>query len=90
MTNTEAAQLCQSIKFMVDNEYYSEEVEEALNMAKEALLQEPIIPCKNCKHWKGWENGTGFCHRSENGCFWFGTDADDFCSFAEPKGSDEE
>ena len=43
MTRAKAAQICQSIKFMLDKEDYSEEVEEALNMAIEALEQEPEV-----------------------------------------------
>jgi hypothetical protein len=39
MTKSEAAKICQSIKFMMDKEDYSEEVEEALNMAIEALSE---------------------------------------------------
>ena len=39
MTRSEAAKICQSIKFMMDIEDYSEEVEEALNMAIAALKQ---------------------------------------------------
>lgn len=41
MTRSEAAKICQSIKFMMDKDDYSEAVEEALNMAIEALEQEP-------------------------------------------------
>lgn len=41
MTREEAAKICQSIKFILDNDDYSEEVEEALDMAIEALQQEP-------------------------------------------------
>lgn len=41
---------------------------------------EPIIYCKDCKNWKEWENGAGSCQRSG---MWLGTDATDFCSFAE-------
>lgn len=41
MTREEAAKICQSIKFILDSDDYSEEVEEALNMAIEALQQEP-------------------------------------------------
>ena len=37
----------------------------------------PIVRCKDCKHWRKWENGTGHCRRSENPHFWFGSDADD-------------
>ena len=44
-----------------------------------------IIQCKDCNHWNELENGTGFCHRSENGYNWFGVDATDFCSFAKRK-----
>ena len=39
MTREEAAKICQSIKFILDKEDYSEEVEEALNMAIAALKQ---------------------------------------------------
>ena len=39
MTRTEAAQICQSIKFILENSDYTEAVEEALNMAIAALKQ---------------------------------------------------
>jgi len=39
MTRAKAAQICQAIKFILDREDYSEEVEEALNMAIAALKQ---------------------------------------------------
>ncbi len=48
MTREEAAKICQSIKFILDSDDYSEEVEEALNMAIEALQQEP-----KQRHWAG-------------------------------------
>ena len=41
MTRSEAAKICQSIKFILENSDYTEAVEEALNMAIEALEQEP-------------------------------------------------
>lgn len=41
MTRQKAAEICQSIKFILDKEDYSEEVEEALNMAIKALEQAP-------------------------------------------------
>lgn len=56
---------------------------EAIDMAIEALEQEPIIHCKDCKYWHEWENGTGSCHRSD--IMWVGTDYDDYCGFAERK-----
>ena len=39
MTREKAAKICQSIKFILDKEDYSEEVEEALDMAIAALKQ---------------------------------------------------
>ena len=46
MTREEAAKICQSIKFILDNDDYSEEVEEALDMAIEALEQQTKwTPC---------------------------------------------
>ena len=54
---------------------------EALCMAIKALEQEPIIYCRDCKHWHEWENGAGSCHRSS--IMWVGTDCDDYCSLAE-------
>ena len=40
MTREEAAKICQSIKFILENSDYTEAVEEALNMAIEALEQD--------------------------------------------------
>lgn len=48
-----------------------------------------VVRCKDCKHWHEWENATGSCLRSENGCNWFGTDAIDYCSFGERKNDSE-
>lgn len=47
----------------------------------------PVVRCKECKYWNELENGTGSCGRS-GGVWWFGTDADDFCSFAERRDND--
>ncbi len=62
-------------------------INEPYSMALDALKAEAvrleIVSCKDCKHWKEWENGSGHCGRSENPHFWFGSDADDFCSFGE-------
>lgn len=62
--------------------------EQALDEIIKVLEQEPIIRCKDCKHWHEWENGTGSCHRSE--IMWVGSDYDDYCSFAEKRESDGE
>lgn len=56
---------------------------QALTMAIEALQQEEIIKCKNCKYWHEWEHGAGSCHRSD--IMWVGSDYYDYCSFAERK-----
>lgn len=58
-----------------------------VGFTKKYFQQEQIIHCKDCKHWHEWENGTGACRRN---MIWVGTDYDDYCSFAEPKGSDGE
>jgi hypothetical protein len=47
MTRTEAAKICQSIKFILENSDYTEAVEEALDMAIAALDQEETL--KNLK-----------------------------------------
>ena len=46
---------------------------------------EPVVRCEECKKWEGLGNGTGICRRSFNALYWIGTDATDFCSFAERK-----
>ena len=43
-----------------------------------------VVRCADCKCWTEWENGTGSCQRSDS-VMWYGTDADDFCSFGERK-----
>ena len=47
----------------------------------------PVVRCKDCKNWTEWENGAGSCQRSGS-VMWLGTDATDFCSFAERKDND--
>lgn len=44
----------------------------------------PVVRCKDCEWWH--DNGilTGFCERLGT-LEWYGTDATDFCSFAERK-----
>ena len=45
----------------------------------------PVVRCEDCKYWIELEHGTGTCKRLDNVLFWLGTDATDFCSFAERK-----
>ena len=44
----------------------------------------PVIRCEDCKNWTEWGSRTGSCQRSDS-VMWLGTDATDFCSFAERK-----
>ena len=46
---------------------------------------EPVVRCKDCRHWSEMQNLTGACLRlcAIDGALWMGTDATDFCSFAE-------
>ena len=79
-----------------------ESEERSLDLAKdvfleyaEAVLEDcksmdvvEVVWCEECKKWQSLENGTGICRRIFNALYWIGTDATDFCSFAERK--DEE
>ena len=46
-----------------------------------------VVRCKDCRHWCEMQNLTGACLRlcAIDGALWMGTDATDFCSFAERK-----
>lgn len=86
MTKTRAIELLKGFQLCCDfddctNAWDCEECDDALNMAIEALEQEPIIYCRDCKYWHEWENGAGSCHRSD--IMWVGSDYNDYCSFAE-------
>ena len=63
-----------------------EEVEEALRLAVDALRQETVIRCKDCKHWNehyrecnspNWDTGTDDC---------FVVPAGFYCGWAERRG----
>ena len=60
-----------------------DEVEEALRMAVDALRQETVIRCKDCKYWgeDGYHHGCKYanCIMEEN----------DYCSMAERKEMDD-
>ena len=43
----------------------------------------PLVRCKECKHWNN-ETDMTYCDRT----VWFGTDADDYCSFGEVERSE--
>jgi len=42
-----------------------------------------LVRCKECKHWNN-ETDMTYCDRT----VWFGTDADDYCSFGEVERSE--
>ena len=61
----------------------TQDLAEAVYMAVQALEQEPIIYCKDCKYWQ--DNNNGY---PVTDCRWNKDetpDADDYCSFAERK-----
>ncbi len=82
MTRDEAIEMLNKWGVLLPSEA-SEAIDMALDALKAEAVRVEIVSCKDCKHWKEWENGTGHCGRSENPHFWFGSDADDFCSFGE-------
>ena len=51
---------------------------------------EPVVRCKDCRHWCEMQNLTGACLRlcAIDGALWMGTDATDYCSFAERRDDD--
>lgn len=59
-----------------------EEVEEALRLAVDALRQEIVIRCKDCKEYAEWGDST-ICMRL--GSYYGNTKPNDFCSRAERK-----
>ena len=50
MTNKQAQITINAIKFMLDHAQYSDDVEEALDMAINALTAQPEENCDTCKH----------------------------------------
>lgn len=73
-----------------------EEVEEALRLAVDALRQETVIRCKDCKYWLphrqfGFDGDNeeyhDYCERlvPEDDYYAFTRNADDFCSRAKRK-----
>lgn len=78
-------------RILAEYEYELDQIDrEVLNMAIEALEQEPIC-CKDCKNW----HSTGGTDKERKGwCSvwksWNYSKPDDYCSFAEQKESDIE
>ena len=89
MTRAETIKWLSNLKMDIGKTQHQElwHYEQALDEIIKVLEQEPIIHCKDCKHWHEWENGAGSCHRSD--IMWVGSDYCDYCSFAEKRGSDE-
>lgn len=65
---------------------YMADVQEVLD-AQPTIDAVPVVRCKDCRHWCEMQNLTGACLRlcAIDGALWMGTDATDFCSFAERK-----
>ena len=84
MTREQAVRLLKGKAYV----FYGEKQIKALGMAIEALEQEPIIHCKDCKYWQ--DNNNGY---PVTDCRWKKDetpDADDYCSYAERMESEEE
>lgn len=87
MTREEAIIDLNALKFILDNDQYTDEIEEALDVAIEALQQPEIVRCKDCKHYYFADN----CIPQEqrytcelDGDRW---NPDSYCSYAERKKS---
>lgn len=80
MTREQAVRLLKGKAYV----FYGEKQIKALGMAIEALEQEPIIYCKDCKYWQ--DNNNGY---PVTDCRWNKDetpDANDYCSYAEKNG----
>ena len=81
-----------AIKAVANNYWHGTECEcyafahKALDGIKSANVVQ-VVRCKDCRHWCEMQNLTGACLRlcAIDGALWMGTDATDFCSFAERK-----
>ncbi len=76
MTREEAIIDLNALKFILDNDQYTDEIEEALDTAIFALQQPEIVRCKDCR----WKEGSECVRFSDVRPF-----PDDFCSRAERK-----
>lgn len=74
MTREEAIIDLNALKFILDNDQYTDEIEEALDTAISALQQPEIVRCKDCKYFdvNGWCNyletamkPNDYCSRAE-------------------------
>ena len=69
MTREEAIIDLNALKFILDNDQYTDEIEEALDTAISALQQPEIVRCKDCKWW-GYDDDDGVvrvCHAAKHG-----------------------
>ncbi len=78
-THVDIFENCRNCELLDD-----EQVEELIDNAS-TIDAVPVVRCEDCKYWIELEHGTGTCKRLDNVLFWLGTDATDFCSFAERK-----
>ena len=51
----------------------------------------PVVRCRDCRHWFEMQNSAGAClrHSVVDGSWWTGTDATDYCSFAERRDDED-
>ena len=87
MTREEAMEILTHNWTRVDNPNYSEsELDKAFFMAIEALSAE-IVLCKDCKHHHYSVDNIPYCDWQDYG---YGWKDDDFCSWGERKGGEDE
>ena len=87
MTRAEAIELLVNATYSEEWQG-NEQLTKAQHMAIEALEREPIIRCKDCKHWGGVVFGNK-CTMLSGLDYVIGTKENDFCSFGERKESEE-
>lgn len=65
MTREKAIIDLNALKFILDNDQYTDEIEEALDTAISALQQPEIVRCVSCAYWDWKKRGSfetrGFC-----------------------------
>ena len=83
MTREEAIIDLNALKFILDNDQYTDEIEEALDTAISALQQPEIVRCKDCKYVGTDATCCLVCKREGMGLRPFHVYPDDYCSYAE-------
>ena len=82
----DANELCRCLSIMNGRYGKNELMRNIIECYKDLVDMVPsidIVRCGECKHWNN-ETDMTYCDRT----VWFGTDADDYCSFGEVERSE--